>query len=103
MTTYDDNFVARMKDFAVLGLLPIQIAERMGLVGEFRRTFLMHISDPMHPLAKEYWKTHEMAVEDLDASLTTSAMSGDPKALKLAYEVKKPREIDALRQELFGI
>lgn len=103
MTTYDENFVARMKDFAVLGLHPPQIAERMGLSGEERRAFLRHITDYEHPLSKEYWKARESHSEDLSAALATSAMSGDPKALKLAYEVEKQREIDALRVELFGV
>lgn len=103
MTTYDDNFIARMKDWAVLGLYPPQIAERMGLVGEFRHRFLAHIQDPEHPLAKEYWKARDNHSDDLAAALTSSAMAGDPKALKLAYEVEKQREIDALRHELFGL
>ena len=88
MTTYDDNFVARMKDFAVLGLHPPQIAERMGLIGETRCAFLQHITDPEHPLAKEYWKVREHHSDDLSAALTTAAMTGDPKALKLAYDVE---------------
>lgn len=103
MTTYDDNFIAQMKDFAVLGLFPPQIATRMGLKGKIRRRFLANISDYEHPLAKEYWKARDTHSEDLSAALATSAIAGDPKALKLAYEVEKQREIDALRLELFGI
>lgn len=103
MTTYDDNFIAQMKDYAVLGLYPPQIAERMGLKGEIRRRFLVNISDYEHPLAKEYWKARERHSEDLSAALATAAMTGDPKALTLAYQVEKQREIDALRLELFGI
>ena len=103
MITYDENFISRMKDFAVLGLYPPQIAERMGLAGEERKTFLQHITGFEHPLSKEYWKARDNHSDDLSAALTTSAMSGDPKALKLAYEVEKQREIDALRVELFGI
>lgn len=103
MTTYDDNFIARMKDFAVLGLHPPQIAERMGLQGEIRHRFLANIQDPEHPLARQYWAARDNHSDDLAAALTTSAMSGDPKALKLAYEVEKQREIDTLRHQLFGI
>lgn len=103
MTTYDDNFLARMKDLAVLGLYPPQIAERMGLAGELRRKFLANMQDPEHPLAKEYRKVRENHTDDLAAALASSAMSGDPKALKLAYEVEKQREIDALRHQLFGL
>lgn len=103
MTTYDKDFIAKVKDLAVLGLFPPQIAERLGLVGEDRRTFLHNITDYEHPLCKEYWKSRQNQEEDLEAALQTAAMNGDPKALALAYEVKERRQYDKLAHELFGI
>lgn len=50
--TYDEEFVARVKDLAVIGLYPVQIAERMNLVGRERLEFLMDICSKKHPLHK---------------------------------------------------
>lgn len=103
ITTYDKDFIDRVKDLAILGLYPPQIAERLGLVGIERAIFLKNMVDPDHPLCKEYWKTREHREEDLDAALQTACMSGDPKALKLAYELKLQSRVDALKKELFGL
>ena len=48
--TYDEEFVARVKDFAVIGLYPSQIAERLGLEGKDRQEFLKDICSKKHPL-----------------------------------------------------
>lgn len=103
MTTYDKAFIARVNDLAILGLYPPQIAERLGLIGSERALFLKHISDPDHPLCKEYWKTREHREEDLDAALQTACMTGDAKALSLAYEMNGQRRVDLLKKELFGL
>lgn len=103
ITTYDQDFIARVKDLAILGLYPPQIAERLGMVGIERAVFLKNITDPDHPLCKEYWKTREHREEDLDAALQTACMSGDPKALTLAYELNEQKRIDKLKSELFGL
>lgn len=101
--TYDENFIARMKDWAILGLYPPQIAERMNLEGTERQIFLCNILDPEHPLAKEYWKAKQHQEEDLDAALQSAASAGDPKALALAYDVADRRTYNKLAKELFGI
>ena len=73
---YEKEFIARVKDLAVLGLYPSQIAERLELVGD---------------------------MDDLDAALNTSAFTGDPKALRLNYELNRQNRLDLLKQKLFGI
>lgn len=103
MTTYDKDFIARVKDYAAIGLYPPQIAERLGLVGKERSFFLLHIQDPDHPLAKEYWKSKGQQEEDIDAALQTACVAGDPKALKIAYELRQQTRIDELTKELFGV
>jgi len=103
ITTYPSDFIARVKDFAILGLYPPQIAERMQLCGVERALFLKNITDPDHPLSKEYWKAREHREEDLDAALQTACMTGDPKALTLAYELNEQKRIDKLKSELFGL
>lgn len=103
ITTYEKDFIARVKDLAVLGLYPPQIAERLGIVGAERARFLHDITDPEHPLSKEYWMAREHRKEDLDAALQTACMTGDPKALTLAYELNEQKRIDKLKADLFGL
>lgn len=103
MTTYDKDFIARMKDLAVLGLWPSQIAERLGLQGTERARFLEDITDYEHPLCREYHNSRGNYEDDLDAALQTRCMSGDPKALKIAYELRQQDRVNKLTQELFGI
>lgn len=103
IVTYEKDFIDRVKDLAILGLYPPQIAERLGIVGVERALFLKNITDPDHPLCKEYWKTREHREEDLDAALQTACMTGDPKALTLAYGLKQQQRIDKLKAELFGL
>lgn len=103
IVTYEKDFIDRVKDLAILGLYPPQIAERLGIVGVERALFLKNITDPDHPLCKEYWKTREHREEDLDAALQTACMTGDPKALTLAYELKQQQRINKLKAELFGL
>ena len=103
IVTYEQDFIARVKDLAILGLYPPQIAERLGIVGLERALVLKNITDPDHPLCKEYWKTTQHREEDLDAALQTACMTGDPKALMLAYELNEQKRIDKLKSELFGL
>lgn len=103
MTGYLPEFISKMKDYAVLGLYPEQIAERMNLIGEERRKFLRDITDIEHPLCKEYWKSRSNHEEDLAAALSSAALSGDPKALDLAYELEHVKKVESLKKELFGI
>ena len=42
-------------------------------------------------------------MDDLDAALNTSAFTGDPKALRLNYELNRQNRLDLLKQKLFGI
>lgn len=100
---YEKEFIARVKDLAVLGLYPSQIAERLELVGEFRRRFLEDIVNIEHPLHKEYVYSRQHHMDDLDAALNTSAFTGDPKALRLNYELNRQNRLDLLKQKLFGI
>lgn len=100
---YSEGFVARMKDFAVLGLGPVQIAERMMLEGEERRRFLRDVTTHDHPLRTEYLRSKSHGEEDLASALIDSAAGGDAKALKLAYEVEHQRKVDSVKKELFGI
>lgn len=100
---YEPELVQKVKDLAVIGLCPAQIAERLGLVGEPRRKFLADIVDGGHPLGKEYYKSRKHYQEDIDAALSSSAMTGDPKALRLNYELLRQNRIDMLKKELFGI
>lgn len=103
MTVYTEDFIARMKDLAVIGLSPAQIAERMGLEGLERSKFLYNITKEDHPLHKEYFQSYRHYQEDIDAALNTSALIGDPKALRLAYELNHKDKVDDLKKELFGI
>lgn len=103
MREYSDEFIDKMKDYAVLGLYPVQIAERMGLVGVERRRFIEDICDVKHPLYAEYATTKAHNREDMDAALNTSALCGDAKALRLAYELNQQDRVDQLKNDLFGI
>lgn len=100
---YEEDFVARAKDFAVLGLEPIQIAERMELCGKRREEFLHDAADPKHPLHLLLFEARQRGDDDLDAALMTAACSGDIDALDLAYKVNQMRTYEQVRKELFGI
>ncbi len=103
MRTYDDEFVARVKDYAVIGLYPVQIAERLGLEGEDRKEFLQDIRTHKHPLREEYLSSRANMVEDLDASLNDLAAAGDVDALELESKIRFNKEVDNLKMELFDV
>lgn len=100
---YTEGLVASMKDFAVIGLSPAQIAERLGLGGPERRRFIRDASDEEHPLGKEYLKSASHHKDDIDAALNMAATKGDAKALRLEYELRHQDRVDELKRKLFGI
>lgn len=101
--TYDEAFIARCKDLAVLGLQPSQIAERLGLTGIDRTNFLFDCTNKLHPLHQLVFEAYQHSEDDLDAALTTMAVSGDTDALKLAYQVNETNKFNELKKKLFGI
>jgi len=100
---YDETFIARAKDFAVLGLQPPQIAERMGLVGKERENFLFDCTNTLHPLHLLLNMAYNHGADDLDAALITIAVSGDVDALELAIKKREEDKYLRLRQKLFGV
>lgn len=100
---YTEEFVEKMKDFAVIGLSPVQIAERMELEGGERRRFLSDVANEKHPLCKEYRLSAGHHSEDIDAALNMAAVGGDPKALRLEYELRRQDRVDELKRKLFDI
>ena len=100
---YDDAFIERAKDFAVLGLQPSQIAERMGLVGKERENFLFDCTNTLHPLHLLLNMAYNHGADDLDAALITIAVSGDVDALELAIKKREEDKYLRLRQKLFGV
>lgn len=100
---YDDEFIARCKDLAVLGLQPSQIAERLGLQGTERRDFIFDCTDRLHTLHQLVFAAYQHSEDDIQAALTTTACSGDVLALDLAYRVRERAELDDLKKKLFGI
>lgn len=103
MRTYDKEFVARVKDFAVIGLYPVQIAERLGLVGKDRLEFLRDICSKQHPLHEEYLLSWANREQDLEASLNELAAAGDIDALKLESYIRFHKDVDNLKMELFDV
>lgn len=101
--TYDEEFVAQVKDLAIMGLYPVQIAERMHLEGEERKNFLTDILSKKHPLHEEYLLSLANRIQDLNASLVEVALSGDVDALELIDEIARKKEVDNLKKELFGV
>lgn len=100
---YDEAFIARAKDFAVLGLQPPQIAERMGLAGKQREDFLFDCTNPIHPLHLLLNIAYDNGDADIDAALITIACSGDVDALELAIKKREQDKYLNLRAQLFGI
>lgn len=101
--TYDDEFVGTVKDYAVMGLHPRQIAERMKLTGMQRRDFLMDIVSKCHPLHEAYLLSRTHGEEDPRATLVTIADAGDTSALDLLSRIDRQASIDRLKKDLFDI
>lgn len=100
---YSQEFIAKAKDYAVLGLQPPQIAERMGLKGKERADFLFDCSNKLHPLHILINIAYQHGEEDIDAALITIATSGDVDALELAIKKREHDKYLHLRANLFGI
>lgn len=103
LRTYDESFVNEAKDYAVLGLQPVQIAERMGLEGRQREDFLFDCTNELHPLHRLLNLAYQHGEADIDAALTTMAVSGDVDALELAIKKREQDKYLQLRKKLFGI
>lgn len=99
---YDEAFMERCKDFAVLGLRPPQIAERLGLQGKERENFLFDATNTLHPLHILLNIAYAHGEDDLDAALITIACSGDVDALELAIKKRRDDKYLEMRQDLFG-
>lgn len=101
--TYDEKFIAQLKDWAVMGLNPIQIATRMNLRGDERRDFLFNICDPKGPLHQTYMEAREQHEEDIETTLVTLAINGDMDAMELQLRQEEKAEYETLLKQLFGI
>lgn len=100
---YTEEFCKEAADYAVLGLQPTQIAERMGLTGRARENFLFDCTNPLSPLHEVIRLAYEHGDDDIDAALITMAVSGDVDALELAIKKREQDRYLSLRKELFGI
>ena len=103
MRTYDEEFVQKVKDYATMGLTPRQIADRMELVGDERRDFLMFVATKEHPLHSAFIIYKNNAEQDPHAALVAVADAGDTDALELLAKVSYKAKLDDLKEELFGI
>ena len=101
--TYDEDFVARVKDLAVIGLYPVQIAERLGLQGRQRLEFLMDICSKKHPLHEEFLISRANRDGDMDAALTEMAAAGDIDALELDAKIRWRQGVENIKTELFDV
>ena len=100
---YSDEFMARVLDLAVLGLTPIQIAERLKLSGDMRRDFLFDINSKGHPLFIAYRESVSNGEEDIEAAIQNMAAGGDTDAQELWAKINRQRRIDDIKKELFDI
>lgn len=102
-TTYTPEFIERVKEYAVLGLYPIQIAEKLELTGSERVRFLFDINSKLHPLRSAYLIARAHWEEDKEAALTTLATAGDIDALELSAKVEWRKGIENIKNELFDL
>jgi hypothetical protein len=100
---YSEDFISQAKDYAVLGLQPPQIAERMGLEGKERENFLFDCTNKLHPLHLLLNIAYHHGEADVDAALITIACSGDVDAMELAIKKREQDRYLTLRKNLFGI
>lgn len=100
---YSQEFIAQVKDYAVMGLHPRQIAERMNLEGAERRDFLLDIASKAHPLHEAWLLSRAHSDEDPLATLVTLADGGDTDALELLTKVNWQSKVDNLKKDLFDI
>lgn len=98
-----EELTNKVKDWAVIGLVPSQIAERLGLEGEERRAFMKAISTNKHPLHEAYITARQHGIEDADTALITQADAGDTDALELLYKVRWQDNVNKVKKELFDL
>lgn len=103
MSNYDEKFVAEVKDWAVMGLTPMQIATRMNLRGEERRAFLNSVFSPKGALHDAYLDARDQYEEDLQNTLVARAVNGDMNAMALQLQQNEKAEYNTLLNKLFGI
>lgn len=101
--TYDDDFIDKVRDLAIIGLYPVQIAERLGMTGRFRQRFLQDICNKKHRLYEVYRISKEHREYDIEASVNELASAGDVEAIKLQSSIRYHNELDALKNELFDV
>ena len=100
---HTEEFMNQVKDLAVMGLYPPQIAERLCLEGEERREFLMAILNEHHPLHEIYQTARAHSIEDPRAALVTIASAGDTDALELLAKVNLQNSLEEVKKELFDL
>ena len=100
---YSDEFISKVKELAVIGLLPVQIAERLGLEGDERRDFLLDATSREHPLYTAYLASLANYEGDVTGAIQTLAAGGDTKAQETWLQLNFNRRVDKLKRELFGI
>ena len=100
---HTEEFTNQVKDWAVMGLVPRQIAERLGLEGEERRAFMVAIMTDKHPLHEAYITARQHGIEDADTALITLADAGDTDALELLYKVRWQDNVNKVKKELFDV
>lgn len=103
ISEHTEEFTNQVKDLAVMGLTPRQIAERLGLEGEERQEFLMAVTNPNHPLHEAYKLSKEHAEADPYNTLATLADGGDTDALELLAKVNLQRRLDNVKKDLFDL
>ena len=100
---YTDEFIQQVKDLAVIGLLPVQIAERLDLRGELRRDFLFDINSKHHPLHAAFLETEAHYEGDVLGAIQNLAAGGDTFAQATWAQLNRERQVNKLKSELFGI
>ena len=99
---YNDDGNVRLEGSADKSVIDTE-SKRMELEGGERRRFLSDVANEKHPLCKEYRLSAGHHTEDIDAALNMAAVSGDPKALRLEYELRHQDRVDELKRKLFDI
>lgn len=103
LSEHTEEFTNQVKDLAVIGLQPRQIAERLGLEGEERMEFLLAIMSPNHPLHEAYLLARQHGEMDPHAALIAVADGGDTDALELLFKTNWQNKVDSVKKDLFDL
>ena len=103
LSEHTEEFTNQVKDLAVMGLQPRQIAERLGLEGQERLEFLLAVMNPTHPLHKAYLTARQHSEEDPHNALVAMADGGDTDALELLFKSNWQGKVDSVKKELFDL